>query len=343
MNNILKQFVAWGTSLKESSFERAALRLTALYVAGIGIILLVSSAAIYTFSTAALDGTAREVESSESETEDSFAEEAAHEFGEHLVDILVMVDTSILVIASIISYGLARQTLWPIETLYKKQEQFIGDVAHELRTPLAVLKAGSQAVLRRERPVAEYVAFLHELEEEVDRLTRLSNELLFLIKSQAGHLESLVPVPLSRIVAQQVLNFQAYAAEHPVTMTVENTDDIWIQGVSDYVVRILQNLIKNALDYNHPNGNVAISVSVQSHLVTLVVKDTGIGISEKDQKRIFERFYKADSARTQSGAGLGLALVQELVQKQQGSISLSSVPGQGTTVTVQFNASSSPS
>lgn len=336
MNNILKQFAVSDTSLKQSRFKAAVLRLTFAYVLGIFCILLASSVAIYILSTTAFPITPHLIDRDKTEEGILHEEFNLYEFREHLVNVLLVVDITILVISGIISHLFARRTLRPIENLYLQQEQFIGDIAHELRTPLSILKAGTQSILNKNRTIPEYIIFLNELEEETDRLTRLSNDLLTLLQHQNAPGETFTMINLSELAQKQVQNFQAYAIEKSITLVLEKSSVINVLGLSDSLVRLLQNLIKNAIDYTPAGGAVTISLKHEDDFVTLQVSDTGIGIATEKQARIFDRFYKADSARSSTGTGLGLAIVQEIVKVHNGKIALKSTLDRGTIISVSL-------
>lgn len=335
MKNILKQFGVWDTSLKQNRFTWAVFSLTLSYVVGVFIILVISSVAIFIFAIAALPPLSTESLNGV-EIEEPHTEFSAYEFRENLVNIIVTVDLVTLLIAALFAYFFARRTLLPIEELYRRQEQFVGDVAHELRTPLAVLKAGSQTVLRQTRSIPEYIEFISELEEETDRLTRLSNDLLFLLKNESAAIHPYTNFDLTAMAQKQVNNFQAYAKGKSIVLNFINSPQASIVGEYDGIVRVIQNLIKNAIDYNIQNGTVTVSVKVLGSRTELHVVDTGVGIKKESQPYIFDRFYKADSARTSNGTGLGLAIVRDIVLQHKGQISIDSTLSQGTRVIVSL-------
>ncbi len=341
MNAILKQFEEWDTSLKRSEFTRTALRLAVYYVVGVFIVLIISSVTILTLFTAkpapivieyTNGSTTYDIDSGGSEF--SFSE-----LREHLEAVVILVDVGILILASIASYSLARRTLRPIEVVYKKQEQFMGDVAHELRTPLAVMKSGAEAALRKDRSVTEYIGFVRELLEEVNRMALLTDNLLFLLKNKSMGAVTYEPVDIARIAALQVNAFRDYAAEKQVTITLQAEETAVVRCIPGSIVQLFQNLIKNAIDYNVPGGTVSVQIKPEPHDVLIIVSDTGIGMSSADQNRVFERFYKADTARTQtksSGTGLGLSIVRDIVDAHEGIIDISSTLGVGSTFTIRL-------
>ena len=340
MNNIFKQFVALATSSNADSFRRAVVRLTAYYTAGVFFILSVFSVLIYSLIVADLENNLYE------NTEEAVSileirdEPLLHEVTENLFNILLFSDLILLILTIGVSYALARKTLMPLRDAYQKQKKFVGDAAHELRTPLAVLKAGSELLLQHDRGEAEYKKFITESQEEIDRLIVLSNDLLFLAQGKEKRVESLsTPVSFSVVCTRQCGNIQAYAHQHDVSLDTHIEEGVMVRGSDSDLSRLILNLLKNAIDYNIPRGTVTLTLKKEDSQVLLRVEDTGIGMHEKDIPHIFERFYKADSSRTQkltSGSGLGLSIVEEIVMRHGGTLKVESVLEKGTTFELHF-------
>jgi signal transduction histidine kinase len=145
-------------------------------------------------------------------------------------------------------------------------------------------------------------------------------------------------ISLSELVIKQVEAMHSYAETKKVSLDASIEENVSIKGSYDDLVRLVINLLKNAVDYNKEHGNVLIILAKTDHKAVLTIKDTGIGIATHDTSRIFERFYKADNSRTQnaSGTGLGLAIVREIVDEHQGSINVSSVLDEGTTFMIEM-------
>lgn len=317
-----------------SEFRRAVIRLTAMYAAGILTILVVFSALIYVLFAQTVT---RERLWSDTDIEDSDSIEGdLGEIREHLADILVISDAVIFFVALGLSYGLAKKTLAPLEEAASRQTRFVADAAHELRTPLAVLQTGAEVMLTRERTSVEYQSFLADVLGEVGRLNVLSNDLLFLAKDHQKN-TSFTRVRLSDVCLRQIDVMKRYAESKKIVISESIDRDVFVLGKQDDLTRLVVNLLKNAIDYNRPGGSVLLSVkNIGSH-VSLVCKDTGRGIAKHDLPHIFERFYKVDSNRAEyayQGAGLGLAIVQEIVEAHGGTVEVESVVGKGTTFTV---------
>ena len=335
MNNILKQSEVWATALKQDKFRFATLKLTFFYVLSTAVILFVSSVAILlifappeTEIPFSLDAVEMEVE------HDDWS---VYELREHLAMVILVVDTLVLLVVASISYSFARRTLLPIKEMQEAQQRFMSDTAHELRTPLSVMQIGADTMLRKERSTDEYQSFITDVQAEASRLTRLSNQLLHLLQSDHKEIIQIRRVNISHLIGAEVKRFAAYAKEHDVSLISHVPADIVIETNADGLIEVLQNLLKNAIDYNRKDGTVTISTESKNDSVKITVQDTGVGIPVNQHEIIFNRFTKADSARTQnekSGAGLGLAIVKSLVTKLGGTIHLESTKSVGTTITL---------
>lgn len=342
MINILKPFGESGTALSHDKFFLATLKLTVFYVLSTAVILFVSSAAILIIFTPpeselSFREEAMEEEEEEREEEVEHDDWSTYELREHLAGVVVLVDVLVLFMVSLLSYYVARRTLLPIKTMHERQTQFMGDVAHELRTPLSVMQAGADTVLKKQRTASEYEMFITDVQDETGRLTRLSNQLLQLLKTSRGSEALSTDVNLSQLSETEVRRFLPYAHNYGVTIQSTVASHITIRTQRDSVVEVLQNLLKNAIDYNKPGGTATLSLSETETTVVLEIKDTGVGISPAAQAVVFNRFVKGDSARTQdakSGSGLGLSIVKALVTTLGGHIALVSTIDVGTTITI---------
>ncbi len=337
MTNILKQSEGLVTALKRNKFQYATLKLTAFYVLSTAVILLVSSLAVLIiFSPGeSYDSFLRDGKNSHEEVEhDEFS---LYEVRENLPLVIATVDLFVLAVVSFLAYFFARQTLLPIKEMHENQQRFMSDVAHELRTPLAVLSSGAEATLRKTREVKEYEDFIGDVRDEVGRLTRLTNQLLEMLR--LGQVENLrfEKINLSDLVLSVVGNFVPYAEDKQVAVKAFVIKDLFIETVADGLIEVLQNLLKNATDYNKKNGSVEVRVEEMEKTFLIKISDTGIGIPPDKIETVFGRFVKVDEARTQnnvSGTGLGLAIVENLVNQLGGTISIESELNKGTEVTV---------
>ncbi len=334
MKNIFKQSEGSDTSSTPNTFKRAVIRLTVYYSVGVFIILAIFSFLVYGMFSESIDDDIREDESG-IEREEEFHEEVK----ENLFNILLLSDAFLLFIAVFISYFFSRKTLEPLEMAYRKQKQFVADAAHELRTPLAVMKAGGEVLAQKERNLSEYKHFLAESSEEVERLIKLSNDLLFLANAEDTRKDDLEEVSLSDVVKRQCESIVPYANSKKNEVHSQVVEDVRVLGNKDDITRLVLNLLKNAVDYNKAEGIVTVTLSKKGTKALLVVKDTGIGIAHENLPFIFDRFYKADASRTQtvsSGSGLGLAIVRDIVTRHGGTIDVISSAKGGTQFTISL-------
>ena len=323
MKSMSKQFVAWATYLRNSPFLLARLKLTAIYILAILAVLAVFNVLVLGLFVQDLP---LELE--------TLATERAEEI---LENTLLVADAIILILVAGMSYVLAGFVLKPIEISYKQQKKFVADAAHELRTPLAVMKTGSETTLAGGK-AEEQVSFIKDSLEEINHLSSTVDDLLMLAKSDNRQVPEFERVDLSKLVKQQTEYMQTYAKQKNISLKADIEDNCAINGSKSHIKRLLVNLIQNAVDYNNPNGEVRVLLKTQGDQVEIKVVDTGIGISKRDLPHIFDRFYKADKARTKTtnGAGLGLSIVKEIVDMHGGRISVASKPGAGTTVCALF-------
>jgi signal transduction histidine kinase len=219
-----------------------------------------------------------------------------------------------------------------------QQNDFIADIVHELRTPLAALKAGAALLVRPQvsEDVRQEVA--RTILTEVDRLTELTTDFLDLARLESGRMR-LEPVSfdLRELVTECLGTVTPAAAERGISLNVRpGTGTVYADR--DRIKQVLLNLLTNAIKYNVPGGSVTVSFDVrrspgdeEQEQFVVSVADTGPGISPDDAPHIFERFYRAGSADQTSGTGLGLTIARRLVEAHGGEMWFESVPGAGTT------------
>ncbi len=212
------------------------------------------------------------------------------------------------------------------------------DAAHELRTPLAVIQAQIEVLLRGREPLsAKTKTGLVSMLEETKSLTDMTRDLL-LVARQNGAVpsKSLEAILLAALVVEVVESLSLMIHERDMHVTVEERSDLVVSADREGLRRIFMNVIVNALKYTPAHGQVRIAFQEDGSRVCVSVKDTGQGISKEHLPHVFERFYKADNARQSTGTGLGLSIVKELVESYGGSISIQSQIGRGTAVIMKF-------
>jgi signal transduction histidine kinase len=222
----------------------------------------------------------------------------------------------------------------------KEQQQFIADVSHELRTPLTVLRGSLEVALEEERAPEEYRETLGNALLEVRHLSRLSQNLLFLVRGESGRITlSFANLDLTRLLSDLVRDLASAAGDRSLSVTSEIPEKPITAFVdADRFRQVFHNLFENAMRYTPAGGAIRVRLSEAPGEARMDVSDTGIGIPAQDQPFIFERFFRSDRARRAytGGSGLGLSIVRWIVDAHKGTIAVESAPGKGSTFTVRL-------
>jgi heavy metal sensor kinase len=218
-----------------------------------------------------------------------------------------------------------------------EMRQFSTALAHELRTPLTAMRGEMELALRT-RPANEQLrASLASQIEEIDELRALIDSILTLARAEAGQIPlAFTRVDLSALAASLVDQLHPVAEAQQIALRGEWHEPVFVEGDAGWLERMVLNLIDNAIKFTQPGGEVLVRVRPARGTVRLEVSDTGIGMTPEVVARVFERFYRADPARssTGSGSGLGLTLVAWIVDRHGGSVVVQSEPGHGSTFVV---------
>ena len=236
------------------------------------------------------------------------------------------------------------EMLAALEKVFDNQRRFVADASHELRAPLATLQ-GNLELLERAAglPEGERRAIWQDVRDEVRRLSRLVNDLLSLARAEAGQGLALRPVELDRVVTDVLRAMRTEVAQH--RLLVEHLEPALVMGDADRLRELLVILLDNAVRYTPAGGEIRVGLTSEpGREVALSVADTGIGIAAEDLPRIFDRFYRADRARSRAtgGTGLGLAIARRIVEAHGGRIEVESQPGRGSRFTVRLPAGRGP-
>ena len=226
-----------------------------------------------------------------------------------------------------------------LERSFREMQQFTADAAHELRTPLAVIRNEAEVALRSPRSEEEYCHVLENLLEETNRLTHMTEQLLFLCRHDAGlHRAGRDVVSLHDLLEDVVGHMQLVAQEKGIDLRLENNPACQVLGEYHQLRRVFFNLLDNAIKYTPTRGQVSVCCETSKQQVNISTADTGVGISADHLPLVFNRFYRVDASRTTdgNGTGLGLSISQSIVQAHQGAIDVKSVVGKGTEVTVSL-------
>jgi two-component system heavy metal sensor histidine kinase CusS len=227
-----------------------------------------------------------------------------------------------------------------LESAVKRLSQFTADASHELRTPMALIRATAELTLRRERSPQTYREALKHILDETDRTTRLIEDLLLLARADAGlpalSLDRLELTPLVRDVCEQG---QILAQERQLEIATEVPDQpVYVDANHPALRRLLLLLVDNAMKYTPAGGRITVSVALDSSGPTVTVSDTGIGIPDSALPHVFERFYRVDESRNREagGAGLGLSIAQWIAERHHARLEAESVVGRGSAFRVRF-------
>jgi heavy metal sensor kinase len=224
-----------------------------------------------------------------------------------------------------------------LATHLDRQRAFVANAAHELRSPLAALRASAEVALGQDRSPEEYRERLADIVEECDGLGVLVNQLLILAEGEAGLVRTPSRFALDQIAGRVVAMFEGVAEMRGISLAGE-LEPVSMWGSDIHLRQVLSNLVDNALKFTPPGGSVRVRVHFAGGRACVEVRDTGAGMSEEERSRVFERFYRADPSRKRDpgGSGLGLSICQALVHAHGGSIDVESRPGEGTCVKVSL-------
>jgi signal transduction histidine kinase len=220
----------------------------------------------------------------------------------------------------------------------ESMRRFTSDAAHELRSPVSVLRAEAEIALRKPRDLEEYKKVVEVTLTETVRLGTIIDQLLALCRHDAGLQKLLTDeVPVAAVLLDVVARFHSLALEKEIDVVVKELPECFIRGQDVWLSQLFYNLIDNALKFTQKNGRVVISGIQDNGQVEFTIRDTGIGIAAENLPLVFERFYRADSAREHyRGVGLGLSICKSIVEAHKGTIEVTSNVGKGTVFTVRF-------
>ena len=227
-----------------------------------------------------------------------------------------------------------------LNTSENKRRQFVSDASHELKTPLASIKLLAETILQNDMDIDTIREFVGDIGDEAERLNRMSQKLLDLTRGEDVDPDETEIIYMSPTVERVCRMLSAQAAQSNIQIITKLDHDTPILIREDDLYRILFNLLENGIKYNIPGGKLTITLDRTEEWGILKVSDTGTGIPEDAIDHIFERFYRVDKARSRAsgGSGLGLSIVRNMVQRNQGQIDVESTFGMGTTFTVKFTA-----
>lgn len=252
-----------------------------------------------------------------------------------LLLILSLTAIAAFTLAAVGGYFLTDTAVKPIEEAYEKQQQFTADASHELRGPLTAIKASIDIMRRHpERFQDKDNRKVGAIANATDQMTRLVEDLLFLARTEKKTIKSdseYSSICLNDLLQKLIDLLEPLAGEKNITLNYQAFDEIFVTGNLDQLNRLFSNLIYNALNYTSEKGLVLVRLMQHNQLVKITIEDTGVGIAEEDLPHVFDRFWRADKARHNSGGtGLGLSIVAAIAHSHQGKVTVNSKLGIGT-------------
>lgn len=223
-----------------------------------------------------------------------------------------------------------------LQASFEAERQFSSDVSHELRTPIAVIRSQCEFALSGQAGEEEKREAFEAVLKQSERMNSIVSQLLLLSRAENGKfVPEREPVELNVLCETVCEELEAMAAERQVELAW-NTEELQITGDETLLIRMVNNLVSNAIRYNRPGGSAEVSLRKRGKYAVLTVRDTGIGIRREDLGQIFNRFYRADRSRSSEGTGLGLSMAAWIARVHGGSIRAESVYGEGSVFTAEL-------
>ena len=230
------------------------------------------------------------------------------------------------------------QMLDRVEKLLTELKEMTDNIAHDLKSPITRMRGAAEVTLTTGKSLGEYEAMAASTVEECDRLLDMINTMLLISKTEAGVDKlNLGEIDLARVIRDACELFRPSGEDKGIALSCETPEALQVTGDIRMIQRMLSNLLDNSIKYTPPGGRVRVAVYEKEQRDVLIsIQDTGIGITGPELPRIFERFYRGDQSRSQAGIGLGLSLARAIARAHGGDITVTSVPGEGSTFFVSL-------
>lgn len=224
-----------------------------------------------------------------------------------------------------------------LDETFKREQQFIADVTHELKTPISTLRSSLELGLEKKRSQEEYQKILGETVDETHKLTNALNNILELAWSDSPQENiNYQKINLSLLLEELTELSEKLAIAKKIKVISKIAKEIYVSGLKEKLAKALLNIIDNAIKYSGQNGKLLISLETVHDKAIIIIKDNGIGIAENDLTRIFDRFYRGSTSSKVFGSGLGLAISKSILNLHKGDIKVNSTLGSGTTFTISL-------
>ncbi|EPD83150.1 MULTISPECIES: HAMP domain-containing sensor histidine kinase [unclassified Microbacterium] len=255
----------------------------------------------------------------------------------HLRTALIAGFCALCVIVPFTSYWMARAALAPLRRSVERQQRFIDDASHELRSPLTVIRGELELALLRKRTADQYRQSISSTLDATQVLVDLTEDLLLLAQEAPAELRSrFVAVPIDTVIRDAIRS-----TEHSVrrqSLTVRSAPGVTVHGIPALLVRAISNVLENAIKFTPDEGTITVTVTANAHTTVVAITDTGRGMTPDEVEHATERFWRSQDVRSSTGHGLGLSVVERIMHTHGGSIRITSAPGAGSTFDLLFPA-----
>ena len=316
-------------------FDQAKIKLTFFYVLTMTLIIIIFSTILFL----SLEKNTRDI-IEEVEVSQPIKEELYNRQTDYLQNIIIISDLFLLILVTISSYYLAHKTLKPIKSALESQKKFTADASHDLRTPLAIMRTENEVLIQNSNSnIVDYKQVVKSNLEEISKMSNLVEDLLLVARTEnISNFSNLENIDLQILLNVLIDKNRKQIQNKHLKLEIQNEISLSLYVHKHNFERALQNILQNAINYTKENGIISLKTKSTNKYIEITIGDTGVGVSQKDLPNIFDRFYKAEHSRNdKSGSGLGLAIAKQIIEQNNGTITLSSKLGVGTQVIITLS------